>query len=177
MVKLFQKLIERAKEGKGDEMKIAMISYNTFVDGESNGWKNNGENNVLLLQNEDGQKWGRRQVLIMDESDRAEEIWDSETRQAAYPLWHELKQALPTIDKAIIYVGERAELMINMAAEYGLAAERAIFVMCDCDMTKKKRMIHSRGFTTSKVIECECGGHNTMMRIYHKVLVKGIVPH
>lgn len=154
-------------------MNVAMISYNTFVNGESNGWKTNGENRVLLLQNEDGKKWSRRQVLIMNEADRAEEIWGRETRQAAYPLWNELKEALPTIEKVVIYVGEKAELMIELATSGGLTADRAIFVMCDCNMGRKMDMIRSRGFSSSKVIECECGGHNMMLRMYHNALMKG----
>ncbi len=157
-------------------MKVAMISYNTFVKGESNGWKNNGDNSVLLLQNEDGKKWGRRQVLIMDEADGSKEIWNRETRQAANPLWDELKKALPTVEKVLIYVGDRAELMIELATSGGLTPDRAIFVMCDCNMGRKMDMIRSRGFSSSKVIECECGGHGEMNSIYYKILLKGLLP-
>ena len=146
-------------------MKTALISYNTFVDGERNGWKSQGENSVLLLQNADGDKWGTSQ------SGETHEQWHEATKAIVDPRWGQLQIELPTIDKVVFYVGSYgAERVIELAAEHGLTPDRATFVLCDCNMTKKMGVIRSRGFASSRVIDCECGGHRTMWRLYKEAL-------
>lgn len=155
-------------------MKVAMISYNMFVDGECNGWKNNGENGVLLLQNSDGNKWGVDQNATTGAQLKA---GADDCVLKVNGLWSQLVEVLPTIDKVVFYVGSYgAERVIELAAEHGLTPDRAIFILCDCNMTKKMGVIRSRGFSSSKVVYCECGGHGTMGRLYNDVLTKGSLP-
>ena len=152
-------------------MKIAMISYNAFVQNENNGWKKNGSNEVLLLQNADGKAWGTTQ------KGGNQELWDKETKAIVDPLWEQLKSVLKTIDKVVMYVGSYgAERIINLAAENGLTPDRAIFVFCSCNQAAKSQAIRQGGFAQSQIIDCECGGHGTMRWIYDRALSKGELP-
>ncbi|MSU54566.1 MAG: hypothetical protein EXS48_01865 [Candidatus Staskawiczbacteria bacterium] len=151
-------------------MRIAMISYNTFVRGQANGLKTGSEggNSILLFQNADGKAWGMTQFI--SSGDR-EQQWHKEAKVLADPLWEQLKNELPTLDRVVFYVGSTgAERVIELAAEHGLAPECALFVFCDCNMSRKQGVIRERGFSSSKVLYCECGGHSTMARIYQMVL-------
>jgi len=151
-------------------MKIAMISYNTFVNGVNNGLRSNGENHILLLQNANGDTWGISQS-------GTEKQWYQETKTTVDPLWEQLQKELPTIDKVVFYVGSYgAERVIELAGEHGLTPDRAIFVLCHCNLHKKLSVIQERGFTASKLIYCECGGHGTMRNIYQEFLNKGTLP-
>lgn len=153
-------------------MRVAMISYNTFARGQSNGLKENGENGVLLLQNTTGAAWGTSQASFSDGGE--EQRWRDETSAIVDPLWETLKEALPTIDAVVMYVGSYgAERVIELAAQNGLTPDRAVFVMCECNRSKKRHLISSSGFGGSRVVECECGGHLTMLGIYESVLGEG----
>jgi len=146
-------------------VKVAMVSYNAFAPGE-NGWKKNGDNSVLLLQNENGKRWGVKQFGG----------GPAECRVQVESLWDQLKKELPTIDKVIFYVGSRgAERVIELAAENGLTPDRAVFVFCDCNMRSKQGVIRDRGFEDAAIMMCECGGHSTMSRIYDSVLENGTI--
>lgn len=156
-------------------MRVAMISYNAFVDGEPNGWKNQGDRAVLLLQNEDGSMWGVDQNATSSAQLKA---GADDCVAKVNGLWGQLVEALPTIDKVVFYVGSYgAERVIELAAEHGLTPDKAVFVCCDCNMTKKMSMVRDRGFSSSKVVDCECGGHGTMRRLYKDVLTKGSLPN
>lgn len=157
-------------------MKIAMISYNMFVDGESNGWKKKGRNRVLLLQNSTGKKWGTTQTLPGSRAE-ATKLWEAETAAIVDPLWEQLKKELATIDKVVFYVGsDGAERVIELARENGLTPERAIFVMCDCNMGVKMGAVRQHGFSSSQIVNCSCGGHDAMRRIYDGALAHGSLP-
>ena len=156
-------------------MRIAMISYNTFVDNEQNGWKNNGNNSVLLLQNTDGSRWGVDQGA----TNAAElQAGADDCVSKVNDLWSQLVVALPELDKVVFYVGSYgAERAIELAAEHGLTPDRAVFVFCDCNMARKMEVVRSRGFSSSRVVDCECGGHNTMRYLYDNALNRGILPN
>ncbi|HRH25657.1 MAG TPA: hypothetical protein PLD99_01735 [Parcubacteria group bacterium] len=151
-------------------MRAAMISYNTFVAGNENGWKNQGDNNLLLLQNADGNMWGTSQF------GKTAEQWNDETKSLIDPLWADLERELASLDVVVFYVGSYgAERIIELAAEHGLTPDRAVFVFCDCNMEKKSEVLRARGFENSRVIDCECGGHTTMRRVYTEILRYGRV--
>ena len=138
-----------------------MISYNHFVD-EENGWKNceNG-NQMLLLQ--DKNTWGTSQRGNMA-------LWQEEAKTTIDPLWKQLLEELPTIDKVVMYVGSfGAERVIELAAANGLSPDRAVFVMCDCNLSVKTDIIVKNGFAESERIMCACGGHAAMMSIYSRL--------
>lgn len=152
-------------------MRVAMISYNTFVKNEQNGWKTQDGNAVLLLQNEDGSQWGIPKGIKM-------ETGTSACIAQVNSLWNQLAQSLPTLDKVIFYVGAQgAERTIELAAEHGLTPDRAIFVLCDCNIAKKMNLLRSRGFSSSKLIDCSCGGHIVMKNIYNTILEGNALPN
>lgn len=149
-------------------MKAALVSYNTFVRGEANGWKQVGENGVLLLQNAEGKTWGVSQI------GQSHLKWHEETKTIVDPLWQQLQGELTHIEKVILYVGSYgAERFIELAAAHGLTPEMVIFVFCDCNVVQKRSMLQQCGFSRSLVIPCECGGHQTMLRIFQNILSQG----
>ena len=149
-------------------MRVAMISYNTFVRGRANGWQRQGDNHVLLLQNETGSTWGVDQFAGVAD--------DCEDQVVS--LWSQLTAELETLDKVIFCVGSNgAERVIQLAAKNGLTPDRAIFVFCDCNMRRKEDLIRMRGFETSRIIMYDCGGHEAMFRIYDHFLTFGDIPN
>lgn len=153
-------------------MKIAMISYNAFASG-NNGWKSAGDNHLLLLQNSKGEVWGTPQTF------RGEEEF-AKTVAIAKELiennWDKLLASLGKIDLVIFYVGSYgAERAIELAHEKGLDPMKAVFVLCDCNYGGKIDMLMRYGFSSSRVIKCECGGHYTMRRIHDNFLETGEV--
>ncbi len=152
-------------------MKTVVISYNSIVGGEENGWKVNGENSVLLIQNADGRIWGIDQFNINKEKSA------KETEKVINLLWEQLKHALPNADKVVLYVGSHgAHTWIELAYVNGLTPDRAIFVMCHCNITKKMETLSKYGFSTSKITMCRCGGHYDMLKIYQNAL-NGNIPN
>ena len=153
-------------------MNIAMISYNAFLHDEENGLKERNGNSVLLLQNQKKTMWG----LLKSRSDADEAVWRDKVIEIVGPLWAKLLAELDTIDKVVIYVGAYgAERVIDLAALNGLVPEKAIFVMCDCNIEQKVSVIHSTGFSSSRVIDCVCGGQDVMLEIYRHVLDYGVL--
>ena len=139
-------------------MKTAIMSYNTIVAGESNGWKGD----ILLIQNETGAHWGVKQMGGKNAGECVSKVSS---------LWDQLAEAIPEADKFYLYVGDRgAEHVISLAAHAGLTPEQAVFVLCDCNMSGKMSQINRSGFSSSEVIFCECGGHDTMNHIYRNLL-------
>jgi hypothetical protein len=151
-------------------MQAALISYNTFVNGETNGWKSRGDNRVLLLQNGENQQWG-----IPQAGDLA--TWMKAVKDQVDPLWVQLLGELRAIDMVVMYVGTYgAEQIIDLAADNGLSAERAAFVLCDCNMGRKTAIIRKRGFAQAPTFMSECGGHSTMRELYRGLLRTGRLP-
>lgn len=149
-------------------MRIAMVSYNGFVDAP-NGWNRRGENEVFLLQNQD-ENWG---VPI----DSSLEAGAAAARQKITTLWDELMEVLTTLDKVVMYVGSTgAERVIELAAKHNLRPEQAIFVYCDCDLSKKRRMLREFGLESAAQHLCDCGGHDAMRHIFIDFLATGRLP-
>ncbi|MEI7749617.1 MAG: hypothetical protein WCJ25_01290 [Candidatus Moraniibacteriota bacterium] len=147
---------------------VALVSYNGFVGGESNGWKEQGGNRVLLLQNSGGESWGAKQGP-QSQSELVEGA-NSVSRQIG-GLWGVLVDALPELDMVYFYVGSTgAEKAIELAKRHRLDPGKATFVLCDCGYSGKMRLIEECGFSSSRVIMCACGGHSTMRRLYDDAL-------
>lgn len=150
-------------------MRVAMMSYNTFVPGQTNGWAAKGNNAVLLLQNERGDLWGIETLPMAQGIAKCRGLIDN--------LWTQLEAELPTLDAFMFYVGaEGAEHVIELAAQHGLKPEKANFILCKCQYGMKRGMIQNLGFGSSLVINCECGGQTTMGRIFREILEQGQLP-
>ncbi len=148
-------------------MNTALISYNTFVDGEQNGWKDHGGARVLLIQNKDGKWLGVGQ----NNHGNSRKPGEYECEVQVANLFGDLVEALPTLDKVFFYVGSYgAELAIELAAKHGLSPDRAVFVLCGCNMEKKMEMIRRHGFSSSETVRCDCGGHKKMLALYYKAM-------
>lgn len=140
---------------------IAFITYNT-LDGIASGWTENNEHRALILQNTKGE--GSRQNGSPIGADNRIEQLDA--------LWPELRQAMPTIDHVVVYVGyDGSERAIFLASQ--MPVEKVTFVMCDCGTDHKVAMIAAVGLKRARRVNCECGGHLTMARMVHHFLATG----
>ncbi|TSC56097.1 MAG: hypothetical protein G01um101418_464 [Parcubacteria group bacterium Gr01-1014_18] len=149
-------------------MKVAIISYNEFVDCEGNGWKVAGKNSVLLLQNT-----GSAYLKSITMEERQKEI-----KEVTNPLWIQLQNERANIDKIVLYVGSNgSEELIEQLAKQGLTYDQAIFVFCDCDITQKIQLIKKNQLESSQFVLSECGGRETMLKIYKDILRKGALPN
>ncbi len=150
------------------ETAIALVSYNGFVDGESNGWKERGDKKVLLFQNSGGLSWGAQQ-RPQSQSELVAGAKSVERQIGCH--WGVLADAIPELDTVYFYVGSYgAERAIELAREHRLDPGKAAFVLCDCGYSKKIGLIREYGFSSSRIIMCECGGHTTMRRLYDAAL-------
>lgn len=144
-------------------MKAAVVSYNAFSRDE-NGWQRNGENEVLLVQNDDGSVWGAKQSGTKAEM-------ASEGAQLVTQKWATIGSDLPGLDLVVVYVGSYgAEKIITLAAESGVPSEKMTFVMCDCNLSRKNALIDRHGYASARKIMCYCGGRGEMSRIYTSLL-------
>ncbi len=151
-------------------MKIGMFSYNAFISSErSNGWKTIGDNSIFLMQDPKGRPFAttqRGQASAMIE----------ETRNIIDNAWDAFAAEMPDLEKIIIYVGSLgAERAIELAKETGISSEKLLFVFCDCELETKMNSIKECGYEDAKIIDCECGGNNTMCSIFKRFLETGIV--
>jgi hypothetical protein len=136
-------------------MKIAMISYNTFLPGEKNGWKNGKENDILLLQGEtvnfSQSNYARNQEMIKGIlKDQSGGI-----------------NNLNELDFIVIYLGRSgAEHSIGLMKENNVSPEKLIFVVCECELPLKKDLLKKSGYGNSILAMSECGGFREMMGLY-----------
>lgn len=146
-------------------MKVAMFSYNGFISGEKNGWKRGVNNDILLIQDPQGRPWGTTQSGISISA------MTEESHVAIETVWQALEIEIPELDKIIIYIGSYgAEKAIELAKKNNIPSNKITFVMCDCGLSNKQRIIRSCSYEQAEVIMCECGGQSTMSRLYYRYL-------
>lgn len=155
-------------------LKVALLSYNTFFDTNKKGWLTDS---LFLIQGENGATWAAPQVGPISRVAALKAEGDLKVKSAVDNHWDQLTESLPLLDAVVIYVGDRgSEHSIARAAEHGLAPEKAVFVFCSCNMAAKQEAISRNGFGGSRRIMCECGGHVTMRSIAKKFLETGALP-
>ena len=155
-------------------LKVALLSYNTFFDTDKKGWVNDS---LFLIQGENGATWAAPQSGPVALATVLKAKGDLMVREAVESHWSQLTESLPLLDAMVIYVGDRgSEHSIARAAEHGLAPEKAVFVFCNCNMEAKLGAINRHGFGDSRRMMCECGGHVTMRRIATEFLETGALP-
>ncbi|MSU74729.1 hypothetical protein EXS57_03040 [Candidatus Kaiserbacteria bacterium] len=145
-----------------NKMRVAVVSFNMFLDGQCNGWKNgNGDIDVLLLQNRYEGEMGR------DRFNTGGEKWSEKMRDIIGPFWDQFLSELATINGMVVYVGTSGvKNIIEFASENGLTAERVKFVLCPCSRAHEEEVIRSSVFSRSFISYCKCGGNSTMGDIY-----------
>jgi hypothetical protein len=149
-------------------MKIAMFSYNAFVSETTNGWKGSGDKQILLIQDPQGR------IFATTQSGISTTEMANETKEAIDTVWDLLAAEISTLDKFVIYVGSHgAEYAIELARKNNIPAEKLLFVFCDCGTSKKMAMIKKCNYEEAKIIDCECGGEDTMSAIYEQFLETG----
>ena len=126
-------------------MITAIIGLNNFAPGYSNGWHRRGGNKTFLLQNNNNKGL---EMLIQE-------------------LKHQPTK-ISEFDKIIFFV--TSDLFIRLVSEAGLDPKKAVFVFCDCNESRKLKIINDLGFSSSKIIDCECGGRHTMFGLFYSAL-------
>ena len=156
-------------------MKIALVSYNIFLDDEESGWKSQGDNSVYLLQNSGhgyrvcDEKFAAPQGAKRDAEDSIALVQSQINKH-----WQILADILSELDFVVVYIGTHgAERAIELAHARQLDPQKVIFVLCDCKKKAKLELLGQFGFARSQRITCECGGHESMRRIYHHILDDG----
>ena len=157
-------------------MKVAVISYNAILPERDNGWVTDS---LFMIQSDRGTMFGAPQVGFGTSEKLREMRYDgiNVVAQIVKGHWQLLAEALQSLDKVFIYVGDNgSEGTIQHAAENGLNPSKAVFVLCDCNEHAKRSLISANGFTESHVIMCECSGRRTMQRIANNFLESGRLP-
>jgi hypothetical protein len=152
-------------------MRVAMLSYNTFVTDKPNGWYTNGDNAVLLIQYRRGETWGA------DSLSRSVNQLTAETETKVDALWRQLEQEINSLDGLVIYLGSYgAERALEQASAHGVSADRLLLVSCSCNQPVKRDWLERYGYTDARIVAAICGGHSEMLAIYDRVLAQGALP-
>ena len=76
------------------------------------------------------------------------------------------------VDYIITYLGRyAAEMTMGLASK--IPAEKMIYLVCDCNLENKEKIIDAIGHGNSHQISCECHGSETMAQICQKFLETG----
>ena len=153
-----------------------MLSYNSILPDEDNGWVGD---TLYMIQSDRGITHGVPQSVYgtLEKLRRVRYEGIDQVQDAVRNHWTRLGELLPELDKVVIYVGDSgSEHTIRYAAEHGLRAANAIFVLCDCNGNNKRRLIKESGFGESPVVMCECSGRQTMAQIATTFLETGTLP-
>lgn len=152
---------------------IAFVTYNTVGDGLSSGWHGSNGRRALVLQNTRGNQWGARSdPNTPSGDDRTSDEFAGRVRDEVDTLWGQLQEALPTLDHCVIYLGSRgSERAIELAQK--LEPQKVTFVTCNCGLPIKALMVLGAGLANSGRVMCECGGHETMGRLFELFMGSG----
>lgn len=146
--------------------KVALFSYNTFVSNGTNGWNQGKNNQVLLIQDSEGRRWGTQQRGISTTEMAQESVTAIENGWQGL-----LASEINNLDHLYIYVGSYgAEHAIKLSRENNIPSDKVTFIMCDCGLRKKNQMIQNCNYNDAEVIMCECGGRETMGDMYHNFM-------
>ena len=154
-------------------MKIAMLSYNSILPDKDNGWV---RESLYMIQSDRGITHGVPQFVYGTLKDLHKVRYEGidQVQGAVKNHWAQLAELLPKLDKVVVYVGDSgSEHTIRYAAEHGLGADKAVFVLCDCNEHSKRRIIQESGFGESPVVMCECSGRQTMAQLATTFLETG----
>jgi hypothetical protein len=139
---------------------VAFVTYNKVgLDGNLSDCWHDGPNNrsAFVLQNT------RNDLYVVGDEQRTKEI---------ELLWERLQKTLPVFDHIVVYVGRSgSELAIKLAAQ--LHPSKVMFVACGCGLSTKVALINAAGLTDAGLVLCECGGHQTMQKLYNLFMETG----
>jgi hypothetical protein len=153
--------------------KTGFVTYNTVGEGLASGWHDGPSGRrALVLQNSKGEAWGAADPATYDytpsEGDGLVARRDAEIRN----LWGQLREALPELDHLVVYVGANgSQRAIAMAAV--LPATKVTLVGCDCGIRLKTDLARSHGLAKAAWVDCECGGHRTMRKLFEAFMETG----
>lgn len=141
--------------------RVAIVTYNRIGEGQYDNGVITGDGvELFVAQNGHKSKW----AVSRDSS--CEEKEETRVRMARRVI-SDLN--LADMDHVYIYVGSNGgEEMIRQTRD--LPAGKITYVMCDCSWSAKRRLINELGNAAADVIECECGGRDTLERIAKRVL-------
>ena len=141
--------------------KVAIVTYNRIGEGQyENGVIRRNGVELFVAQNGHRSKWAA-----------FAESTDAEKKEARIRTAQRVAKdlELADMDHVYVYVGSNGgEEMIRQTRD--LPARKLTYVMCDCGWSSKRRLIQELGNSNADLMECECGGRDTLARIARQVL-------
>ncbi|HRZ30271.1 MAG TPA: hypothetical protein P5274_01205 [Candidatus Paceibacterota bacterium] len=94
-------------------------------------------------------------------------------------VWNKVEEGkFFPIDLAVVFLGDDNKdvcFSVGKLMEHKVSPDRVIFVFCFCRESFKERILEENGYGSSRVINCDCGGHQEMGKIYRQAML-GILP-
>lgn len=144
--------------------KAAFLSYNSIEDFEA-GWQKGNDCEALIIPCSHGSSAAPFRRNLAQCNDVTREI---------DKLWGRLREHINELDHVVVYVGgDGSENAIQLASE--LPSEKVTFVMCDCRMGTKERLLNEVGHLNTRRIMCECRGVKTMGRLCKSFLETAVI--
>ncbi len=157
---------------------VAFLTYNTVGGGLRNGWHDGPDGRrAFVLQNDSGNRWAVEDLFqdpttIPEGYSRGSKTNVDHVRGKIDGLWGQLQEVLADLDHVVVYVGASgSERAIVLAAQ--LPASKVTFVGCDCNLPVKELLIQSAGLAEAERMLCECGGRQTMRKLFSNFLASG----
>lgn len=167
-------------------MKAAFLTYNSV--GQSgtypNGVVTRNGHQAIIVQHSKGKSWGADdlgallgkptdsdQTRTEEERKELKEIRDTRS-QLVSELYSEVFGQSELPDYVVVYVGAGgSEGAIGLAAT--APHDRVCFVMCDCNLDIKRRLVASYGMSSARIVMCSCGGQHAMGSLVERFLNTG----
>jgi hypothetical protein len=107
---------------------------------------------------------------------RGVQIGRDERIEQSSLLWEKLVEALPELDRVVVYLGANgSQRAVELAAEKA-DPKKVTFVSCGCGLLQKELLLEETGLTDVGRVLCECGGHLTMEKLYKDFMAQGTLP-
>ncbi|HVY01682.1 MAG TPA: hypothetical protein VHA12_02885 [Candidatus Nanoarchaeia archaeon] len=147
--------------GEKETRKVAIVTYNRVGEGQfPNGIQSRPGLEVYFAQNGHLAKWTWSSEETLEEKERAR-------KYTAAAVVRSIR--LDEMDEVYLYVGNNGgEEAIRQSAD--LTSEKVNYVMCSCNYGYKKDLIRRIGNGKARIIECECGGRETLATIANQLL-------
>ncbi len=161
----------------------AFVTYNNIIDpltgrGAEDGWHENTERRALVLQSTNSNAFAQTcdRLLTGLYTPRVIDATIDTASQTIDQLWPRLTALVSTLDHVVIYLGVHGtEHAIEMATQ--LPIDKIIFLMCDCDLSWKRRLLDDAGLHGAKtLVRKNCGGEFAMGKVFRSFLETGTLP-
>ncbi len=143
--------------------RIALVTYNVVGDGKYDSLIKQDGLEMHLVQNGHRSKWA------VDKNLSSKESTDVRERVAKRAIDAAMELSLEDMDRVYLYVGSNGAESI-IAETRKMPADKITYVLCDCNLSKKRELLKQFGHPDAQVIVAECGGQRTLDKILKSYL-------